>query len=112
MVRTALVLETPEEEAGEKRRAMVQIEDDGAGIEEKELKSIFEPFFTTKSLGTGLGLTNARKVIELHDGTIDVKSAVSVGTTVTINLSYEDAHPASHKPGVATKDSHEVHSSH
>ena len=66
---------------------MVQIEDDGAGIEEKELKSIFEAFFTTKSLGTGLGLTNARKVIELHHGTIDVKSAVSVGTTVTMNLS-------------------------
>ena len=117
VVRTALVPalatpETPAIEGREKpRRAMVQIEDDGAGIEEKELKSIFEAFFTTKSLGTGLGLTNARKVIELHNGTIDVKSALSVGTTVTINLSFEDGHPASHKPGVATKDSHEVHSS-
>ena len=119
VVRTALAPatlatpETPAIEDGEKRRrAMVQIEDNGAGIKETELKSVFEAFFTTKSLGTGLGLTNARKVIELHDGTIDVKSAVSVGTTVTMNLSYEDGHPASHKPGVATKDSHEVHSSH
>ena len=105
VVRTALSTEKP-------HRAMVQIEDDGTGIEEKEIQSIFEPFFTTKSLGTGLGLTNARKVVELHNGTVDVKSTVSLGTTVTINLSYEDGQAASHKPGVATKDSHEVHPSH
>ncbi len=119
VVWTALAPETPAEPAepaekdGEKRRrAIVQIADDGAGIEEKELKSIFEPFFTTKSLGTGLGLTNARKVVEIHNGTVDVKSTVSVGTTVTIHLSYGDGQPASHKPSVAMRDSNEVHPSH
>ena len=48
--------------------AVIEIEDDGCGIDEETLSSVFEPFFTTKSMGTGLGLTNARKVIELHDG--------------------------------------------
>ena len=90
---------------------MVQIEDDGAGIDENELKSIFEPFFTTKSLGTGLGLTNARKVIELHDGTVEATSTVSVGTTITIRLSYPEVETDG-EPTDIRKEPHEVYPSH
>lgn len=93
--------------------AVVTIEDDGAGIQESDAKAIFDPFFTTKSLGTGLGLTNARKVIELHGGRIEVTSEAEVGTTVTIRLPYA-ASPAA----TDTDDNeryaevHEVHPSH
>jgi len=62
-----IVRSFPEEEQ-ERHLAVVQIEDDGCGIDEKDLKAVFEPFFTNKSLGTGLGLTNARRIFELHDG--------------------------------------------
>ena len=105
IVRTALV------EKDGKKQAMVQIEDDGAGIDENELKSIFEPFFTTKSLGTGLGLSNARKVIELHDGTVEATSTVSVGTTITIKLSYPEIEIDS-EPTDIRKEPHEVYPSH
>jgi signal transduction histidine kinase len=40
-------------------------------------------------MGTGLGLTNARKVIELHEGKVDISSAISRGTTITISLAYD-----------------------
>jgi signal transduction histidine kinase len=109
VVRTAL------REQDGKRHAVVQIEDDGSGIDEKELKTIFEPFFTTKGLGTGLGLTNARKVIELHDGTVEAKSTVSVGTTITVNLSYQptgESGEEKNKLAEVRKDSHEVYPSH
>ncbi|MGH9324055.1 MAG: ATP-binding protein [Vicinamibacteria bacterium] len=82
----------PEGEAAE-----ITFADDGAGIEAADLGSIFDPFFTTKSLGTGLGLTNARKVVELHRGRIDVDSVVGRGTRVVILLPYDtrDAAPES-----------------
>lgn len=76
-------------EEEQQKWAVVEIEDNGCGIEEEHLPTVFEPFFTTKSMGTGLGLTNARKVIELHEGTIDVFSRPSVGTKVTIKLAYD-----------------------
>jgi signal transduction histidine kinase len=85
-----VVVRTGLEETDGSRLAVVQIEDNGCGIEAKQLKSIFEPFFTTKSLGTGLGLTNARKMIELHRGGVEVSSVVSSGTTVTITLPYRE----------------------
>jgi signal transduction histidine kinase len=47
---------------------------------------IFEPYFSTKATGTGLGLTIAKRNIELTGGTIGVTSAKGVGTTVTITL--------------------------
>lgn len=77
------------EDENEKQWAIIDFEDDGCGIDDRTLGSVFEPFFTTKSMGTGLGLTNARKVIELHNGKISIASEPSNGTTVTISLAYE-----------------------
>ncbi len=71
--------------------AEISIADDGVGIEETDRESIFDAFFTTKSLGTGLGLTNARKVVELHRGAIEVVSEVGRGTKVTVLLPCEGA---------------------
>lgn len=64
----------------------ITVTDDGPGIPEATLQRIFEPFFTTRSDGTGLGLPNVRKVVELHRGKIRVDSRLGVGTTVSIEL--------------------------
>lgn len=64
----------------------IQILDTGTGIEREHLERIFDPFFTTKSGGTGLGLAIAYRIIEDHNGAIDVKSEVGKGTAVIINL--------------------------
>lgn len=66
----------------------ISIADTGVGIPEANLKRIFEPFFTTKPTGqgTGLGLSIVYKIIERHDGKIDVKSKVGEGTEFIITL--------------------------
>jgi two-component system, NtrC family, sensor histidine kinase HydH len=60
--------------------------DTGAGISPEMTEQIFRPFFSTRPGGTGLGLPTTRRIIEAHDGTIDVQSAVGRGTRFTIRL--------------------------
>lgn len=62
------------------------IEDDGIGIKPADLHKIFDPYFTTKKEGTGLGLSNVKKVIEEHNGTIDIGSQYHKGTKITIKI--------------------------
>ena len=62
------------------------ITDDGAGIRKEHLSKIFDPFFTTKKGGTGLGLPICRKIIEDHEGSINIASSEGKGTTVTLLL--------------------------
>jgi signal transduction histidine kinase len=50
------------------------------------MNAIFQPFFTSKEKGTGLGLSICQKIIQDHDGTIDVWSEQNQGTMFTINL--------------------------
>jgi signal transduction histidine kinase len=64
----------------------VEISDTGIGIPEEELDKIFTPFFTTRAKGSGLGLAITHQIIQEHEGTIDVRSAVHKGTTFSINL--------------------------
>jgi two-component system sensor histidine kinase HydH len=64
----------------------IEIEDTGTGISKENMKKIFNPFFTTKDKGTGLGLPIVRKIIEGHQGTIDVESQEGSGTKVIIRL--------------------------
>ncbi len=68
--------------------AVIKISDTGSGIAPENLKKIFEPFFTTKPVGqgTGLGLSIVYKIIERHNGNIDVESVVGSGTTFTIRI--------------------------
>ena len=62
--------------------------DDGAGMDEEELKNMFKPYFTTKSTekNFGLGLAYCKNVIEKHGGSITAKSEPGKGTTITIQL--------------------------
>ncbi len=63
------------------------ISDNGVGIAKENLAHIFNVFFTTKgSHGTGLGLAVTKKIIDDHNGTIEVKSLINVGTRFIITL--------------------------
>ena len=64
----------------------IRIRDTGTGIPQDAQAKIFTPFFTTREKGTGLGLALVQKIIKEHGGTLDVESAVSQGTTVTVYL--------------------------
>ncbi len=71
--------------------AVIEVVDNGRGIPAENLPNIFRPFFTTKGDGTGLGLSLARRIIEDHQGRIDVSSAVGQGTTFAVVLPLERA---------------------
>ena len=60
--------------------------DTGIGMDAEALSRIFEPYFSTKATGTGLGLTIARRNVELVGGSIQVQSERGTGTTVTLVL--------------------------
>jgi len=60
--------------------------DTGPGIGPETLEKIFRPYFTTKSGGSGLGLPTTRRIIEAHDGRIDVHTAPGQGTDFAITL--------------------------
>ncbi len=64
----------------------VRVSDDGCGIPEKDWENIFEPFFTTKSSGAGLGLANARRLLDQHGGTIRVDKKEGRGSCFLITL--------------------------
>ena len=66
--------------------AIVEVADNGRGIAPEHLPNIFRPFYTTKGDGTGLGLSLARRIVEDHQGRIDVTSAVGKGTTFAVVL--------------------------
>ena len=69
-------------------RVVVTIADDGVGISAVIRDKIFDPFFTTKGVGkgSGQGLAITRAIVVRHRGTIEVDSAVGVGTTFTLTL--------------------------
>jgi signal transduction histidine kinase len=64
----------------------VSVHDTGPGIPKELRERIFDPFFTTKANGIGLGLSLAKKVIEQHQGVIEVQNRGGSGATVTIRL--------------------------
>jgi len=68
------------------RNAMVEVADNGRGIAPQHLPNIFRPFYTTKGEGTGLGLSLARRIVEDHQGRIDVSSTAGKGTTFVVVL--------------------------
>jgi len=64
----------------------VQISDNGKGIDIGTLGRVFNPFFTTKSKGSGLGLAICKRLVEQHNGTINVTNNPAGGTTFNIVL--------------------------
>ena len=73
------------------KKCLVEIEDNGDGMDDDTLQKLFEPYFTNKPKGNGLGLTNTQNIILSHRGKISVKSKKGEGTTFNIYLDIEDA---------------------
>ncbi len=71
--------------------AVIEVQDNGRGIPPENLPNIFRPFFTTKGDGTGLGLSLARRIVEDHQGRIDVTSTAGEGTTFAVVLPLQRA---------------------
>jgi len=60
--------------------------DQGCGMDQGVQEKIFGPFFTTKAGGTGLGLFLCKKYVQAHEGSIEVKTEPSIGSTFTVFL--------------------------
>jgi PAS domain S-box-containing protein len=69
-----------------RQSVVVEIEDEGSGIDADDMPHIFNPFFTRKNYGTGLGLSLVKKIIDIHQGIIDIFSKNNKGTKVLIIL--------------------------
>ena len=63
-----------------------EITDTGNGISPESLSKIFEPYFSTKETGTGLGLAIVQKIVDIHNGKIEVESTEGEGTKFTVKL--------------------------
>lgn len=66
----------------------ITVHDNGPGISPEDAERAFEPFFTRREGGTGLGLAITRRIIEAHDGSIDIWPAANGGTTCAILLPF------------------------
>jgi signal transduction histidine kinase len=71
---------------GAHRRVVVQFEDSGVGIPPDDLEKIFDLYFTTKHHGSGIGLSLVYRIVQLHDGEIEVQSTPGRGTTFRLLL--------------------------
>jgi len=68
----------------------IEISDNGPGINAGDLPFIFDPFFSKKRQGTGLGLSNVKKIIEAHGGNVDVLTIKPHGTRVCLAIPYRE----------------------
>jgi signal transduction histidine kinase len=91
-IATELVIPAPPSCGGPSgTQIRLSIKDSGIGIPPENIPRLFDPFFTTKKKGNGLGLSITRRIIQEHNGTISVASALNQGTTFTILLPCLDA---------------------
>jgi signal transduction histidine kinase len=85
-----IVVQTEFVTEGRQKKIRVTISDDGPGIPEKNRVNLFEPFFTTKASGFGLGLANARKIVEQHNGSIKLAGKEGRGASFVILIPCEE----------------------
>ncbi|MBN4052748.1 hypothetical protein JYU07_00535 [Roseiflexus sp. AH-315-K22] len=90
IIRVERVREVEHDERGEPGErgefAVIHVTDTGPGMDEAMAVRVFEPYFTSKSGGSGLGLPTARRLIEQHEGRIEVHSEVGQGTDFALFL--------------------------
>jgi len=75
----------------QRNKCVVEIEDNGEGMDDDTMQKIFEPYFTNKTKGNGLGLTNTQNIILSHNGKISAKSKKGVGTIFTVVLDFDNS---------------------
>jgi hypothetical protein len=66
--------------AAARRRVEIDVEDTGVGIAPENLSRIFDLYFTTKDRGSGIGLSMVYRIVQLHDGEVEVQSTPGRGT--------------------------------
>ena len=77
-------------EMTKERFVRITVEDNGCGIAEEDIPKLFNLFYTTKEGGAGLGLIIAKRIIDDHNGSIEIKSKKGKGTAIIISLPLED----------------------
>lgn len=75
----------------------IKVYDQGVGIPQERLQRLFEPFYCIKENGTGLGLMESYKIVNEHNGTIQIESEIGTGTTVEINMPLLDSTLLNHR---------------
>ena len=75
-----------EDGAAGREAVLVELADEGPGMPPDVAERVFSPFFTTKAQGSGLGLAIVRKIVDAHDGSIDLQTAPGRGTKVRVTL--------------------------
>jgi len=70
----------------EQERMVIEVKDNGSGIPDDVLDSIFIPFFTTRPNGSGIGLSLAKQIMQLHQGSIQVHSVAGAGSAFQLWL--------------------------
>jgi signal transduction histidine kinase len=73
---------------GSRRAIRIAVRDNGPGLNQEQRERIFEPFYTTKTKGTGLGLAIAQRIVEAHEGKIEVGADRGVGTEILVTLTH------------------------
>jgi len=81
-----------EDGADPRDAVLVMVADDGPGIAPEVAERVFDPFFTTKPQGSGLGLAIVRKIVDAHDGRIDLRTSAGQGTTIRVTLPVTGGH--------------------
>jgi len=94
---TAIAIDGEEESTAAEQTpgpmVMITITDTGPGIPPEVMDRIFSPFFTTKPQGSGLGLAIVRKIVDAHDGRIDVGQRPGGGTVFRVTLPVRSQQP-------------------
>ena len=87
---------TVQQDDGENGGVAIRIDvmDDGPGMPEEVANRVFDPFYTTKPQGSGLGLAIVRKIVDAHDGQIDLRTAPGNGTLIRVTLPISGGHDA------------------
>jgi len=73
----------------QKQDAIIQISDTGSGIDPGRLPHIFDAYYSSRRHGSGLGLPTVKKIVDAHNGTIDISSEPGKGTSFTIKLAVQ-----------------------
>lgn len=85
------------EDGAEGRDAvLVELSDEGPGMPQEVAERVFDPFFTTKPQGSGLGLAIVRKIVDAHDGSIDLRTAPGRGTMIRVTLPVKGIDESTH----------------
>jgi signal transduction histidine kinase len=64
----------------------LRVSDEGVGIAPEDVDKIFRLYYTTKPEGSGIGLSMVYRIVQMHEGRVDVASATGQGTTMTVTL--------------------------